>query len=315
MVSGKLRSQNSVEVTNHGEGSYVYTEIKDRRYLDTIFDYGSRLQPPPVPKPSKTEPAIQVSQPVRVVTDEQKLARLNEYLKQNRPAPAWQLVNSLRTPDGSTVQPQVRTIYDELMQTIGLENKQYNEFTAVVAAKQLPRALELGRSLLNCIDRRHRADVIEKCGKVIKNQEGVLGQLGFLFNEAKQYRKDFLLDPADPARGVPANDIEYQVLENSTLVQPVIYGKDYGYEPLMGKVAEIAHELPPSDLTRGILEYIRDDTSLPLEKRLTAAYDLAMLEQAQGQAFEALNLLQDVLRQSEGTGLPLKRNNELVTVH
>jgi hypothetical protein len=46
-----------------------------------------------------------------------------------------------------------------------------------------------------------------------------------------------------------------------------------------------------------------------LEKRLTAAYDLAMLEQAQGKTFEALDLLKDVLRQTEGTGLPLRRNN------
>ena len=126
--------------------------------------------------------------------------------------------------------------------------------------------------MLNCIDRRHRADVIQKCGKVIKSQEGVLGQLGFLFNEAKQYRKDFLLDPADPARGVPANDIEYQVLENSTLVQPVIR-QGLWLRTFDGNMAEIAHELPPWELTRGILGYIRDDTSLPLEKRLTAAYD------------------------------------------
>ena len=49
------------EITDHGEGSYVYTEIKDRRYLDIIFDYGSGLRTPPVPKPSKTEPAIQLT--------------------------------------------------------------------------------------------------------------------------------------------------------------------------------------------------------------------------------------------------------------
>jgi hypothetical protein len=77
----------------------------------------------------------------------------------------------------------------------------------------------------------------------------------------------------------------------------------------MGKVAGMANELPASNLTRRILEYIRDDMSLPLEKRLTAAYDLAQLEQAQGDTFEALDLLKDVLRQTEGTGLPLRRND------
>lgn len=302
-------AKNLVEVTNHGEGSYVYTEIKDRRYLDSVFDYGSRLRPPPAPKPSKTELVVQADQPVRVVTDEERLARLKEYLTQNRPAPAWQLANFLRTSKDPAVQPQAMAIHGNLLQAIVRERDQFKEFTAAVAAKQSSKILELGRALLNCVDRRQRAEVIEKCGDVIQQQQGVPAQAGFLFEAAQQYRKDFLLDPADPTRGVPANDIEYQVLENSTLIQPVIYGKDYGYEPLMGKVAEMAHALPPSDLTRNILEYLRDDSSLPLEKRLTAAYDLAMLEQAQGKTFEALDLLKDVLRQTEGTGLPLRRNN------
>ena len=302
-------AKNLVEVTNHGEGSYVYTEIKDRRYLDSVFDYGSRWRPPTAPNPSKTEPVVQASQSVHVVTDEERLARLNDYLKQNRPAPAWQLVNSLRTSKDPAIQSQAMVIKNNLLQAIVRERDQFNEFNASVTAVQSQKILSLGRPLLNCVDRRQRAVVIENCGDVIQQQEGVPAQLSFLFEAAKQYRKDFLLDPADPARGVPANDIEYQVLENSTLVQPVIYGKDYGYEPLMGKVADIAHALPPSNLTKTILEYMSDDLSLPPEKRLTATYDIAMLEQAQGQIFEALDLLKDVLRQTEGTGLPLNRNN------
>jgi hypothetical protein len=302
-------ARNLIEVTNHGEGSYIYTEIKDRRYLDSVFDYGSRLRPPPAPTPSKTEPVIQTSQPVRTVTDEERLVRLNNYLKQNRPAPAWSLANSLRGSKDPAIQLPAGMIHSNLLQAIVRERDQFKEFTAAAAAQPSAHSLELGRALLNCVDRRQRVEVIEKCGEVIKKQEGIPGQLGFLFNEAKQYRNDFLLDPADPAREVPANDIEYQVLENSTLIQPVIYGKDYGYEPLMGKVAEMAHALPSSDLTRNILEYIREDRSLPLEKRLTAAYDLAMLEQAEGRNFEALELLKDVLRQAEGTGLPLVRSD------
>ena len=301
-------AKNLVEATNHGAGSYVSVEIKDRRYLDSVFDYGSRLRPPPAPKPSKTEPVIQASQPARVVTEEERLSRLNDYLTQSRPAPAWQLVNSLRTSKDPAIQSQVVVIHSNLLQMIVREQDQFKEFSTAVTAKQSQLILELGRPLLKCVDRRHRAEVIDKCGEVIKSQEGAPGQLGFIFNEAKQYRKDFLLDPADPTRGVPANDIEYQVLDNSTLVQPVIYGKDYGYEQLMGKVAEMAYALPPSDLTKNILAYLRDDTSSPPEKQLTAAYDLALLEQAQGHTFEALDLLKDVLRQTEGSGLPLKRN-------
>jgi hypothetical protein len=304
-------AKNLVEVTNHGYGSYyVYTEIKDRRYLDSVFDYGSRLRPPPAPKPSKTEPVIQASQPVYVVTDEERLARLNDYLNQNRPAPAWQLANSLRTSKDPAIRAQVGVIHSNLLQAIVRERDQFKEFTAAVAAKQSQKILELGRSLLNCVDRRQRAVVIENYGEVIQQQNGVPAQLSFFFEAAQQYRKDFLLDSADPVKEVPANEnIEYEVLENSTLVSPVIYGKDYGYEPLMGKVAEMTHNLPASDLTMDILNYIRNDISLPLEKRLTAAYDLAMVEQAQGRNFEALDLLEDVLRQSEGTDMPLRRNN------
>lgn len=302
-------AKNLVEVTNHGEGSYVYTEIKDHRYLDSVFDYGRRLQPPPAPKPPNTGPVIQVSQPVGDLADDQRLSRLNDFLKQNRPAPAWQLANILRASTNPAVQSQVWLLHSNLLQTIVREQEKFKHFSASVAAKSSQEILKLGRPLLNCVDRRHRAEVIEECGEVIKCQEGVPGQLAFLFNEAKQYRQDFLLDPADPTRQVPANDIEYQVLENSTLVQPVICGKDYGYEPLMGKVAGLADTLPPSELKNSILEYIRDDPSLPPEKRLTAAYDLAMLEQAQGRTFEALDLLKDVLRQTEGTGLSLTRDD------
>ncbi len=294
-------AKNLVEVTNHGEGSYVYVAVNDRRYLNAVFT-NNTFHPPSAA--AKMAPAS-----ARVVTDAPRLSRLNDYLKQNRPAPAWQLANSLRTSQDSVVRSQAGVIHSNLLQAIVQEREQFQEFTAAVTAKQTQKILELGRPLLNCVDRRQRAVVIDKCGEVVQQQQGVPAQLSFLWGAARQYRKDFLLDPADPTRGVPANDIEYQVLENSTLVQPVIYGKDYGYEPLMGKVAEMAHALPPSDLTKEILESLRDDASLPKEKRLTAAYDLALLEQAQGRTFEALDLLKDVLRRTEGTGLPLNRNN------
>jgi hypothetical protein len=303
-------AQNLVEITNHGEGSYVYTEIKDRRYLDSVFDYGSRLRPPPTPKPLTTEPVIQASQPVRVVTDEQKLARLNDYLKQNRTAPAWQLVNSLRTPDGSFLQPQVQKIYDALLQTVGKENQHFDEFIAAVSARQSQHTLELGRALLNCADRRHRAEVIRQCGELIRDEGSVSAKLKFVFAEAKQYRDDFLFDPVT---GNPTDHVEYQLWPagNTFLVGKVIYGPDSEYERLVGEVAEAAHDLASSDadLTARIFEEIRNDKILPLEKRLTAAYDLAMVEQTRGHNFEALDLIEDVLRQSEGTGLPLKRNN------
>jgi len=286
------------EVTNHGEGSYVYVTLADRRYLGAVFtNHAVRIPAAaPVIKPP----------PAPVATEEQRLSRLNDYLKQNRPAPAWQLANALRAPDGSFAQPQVQTNYDELLRVIARENEQFKEFTAAIAAGQSQQTLELGRTLLNCVDRRDRAEVIRKCGGLIKGEQGVPEQWKFVFAEAKKYRDDFLIDPAT---GGPADNIEFQVMENTAIVTKVICGPDDQYERMIGEVAEAAHDLAPSGLATSICEDIRNDKALPLEKRLTAAYDLALLELAQGRNFEALDLLKDILRQSAGTGLPLKRNN------
>lgn len=291
-------AKNLVEVTNRGEGSYVYTEIKERRYLGSVFTNDKAgIQ------------SIVAPAPLPVVTYEQKLAKLNDYLKQNRPAPAWQLVNLLRPPDGSIgsiVQPQVQTNYDKLVQAIVQENQRYHEFTDAVAAKQSQRALELGRTLLNCVDRWHRAEVIRQCGELIKAEQGVPEQLEFVLAEAHKYRDDFLIDPMT---GGPGDNVAFQLEGNNISVGRVVMGRDYAYEPMVGEIAEGAHNLPPSDLTARIFEDIRNDETLPIQKRLTAAYDLAMVEQAQGQNFEALELLKEVLGQTEGTGLPLVRTD------
>jgi hypothetical protein len=299
-------AKNLVEVTNHGEGSYVYTEIKDRRYLDSVFDYDSRRRPPPAPEPSKTELVIQSGQPVHVVTDAERLARLNEYLQQNRPAPAWQLDNSLRTSKDSAIQSQVGMSHSNLVREIVREQDQFKEFTNAIAAKQSQRALDLGRGLLNCVDRWHRAEVIRKCGELLKGERGLAEQLKFVLAQAHQYRDDFLIDPVT---GDPGDNVAYQLEDNGISVTRVVMGRDYAYEPMVGEVAEAAHDLLPSDETARIFEAIRNDETLPRAKRLTAAYDLAMVEQAQGRTFEALDLLKDVLRETEGTGLPLKRNS------
>lgn len=293
-----VEARSLVEVTNQGEGSYTYVTPRDRSYLGAVFtNMGVH------PRPSSTTVA-----PVHapVVTDAQRLSRLNDYLREGRTAPAWQLANSLRTPDGSSVQPQVRAIYDNLLRTVSLENSSFDEFNAAIAAKQSQRTMELGRALLNCISRRQRADVIRKCGELIKEEKGVPEQLKFVFAEAQKYRDDFLLDPVT---GGPGDNVEFQVIENTGLVMKVIGGPDREYERMVGEVAETAHGLPSSDLTTRIFEDIRNDKTLPVQKRLTAAYDLAMQEQAQGRDFEALELLKDVLARTEGTGMPLVRND------
>ncbi len=286
-----------LEVTNHGEGSYRYVEPADRRYLSVVYT-NLHYNPPP----EKTTRTVTAT---ANFTGDQPLNRLAELLKNGRLAPAWQLANDLNQSDNASVKSQVQAALSDLSQTCRREARQFQDFSSAIAAGNEPQALALGRDLSKCIDRRQRAEVINRCAEIIKKQKGSNEQLKYLFSQARLYREDFLINPVT---GLPGNRCEYQWMENFIAGMRVI-SPDYGYEPLMGTVAEIAHDQPPSDLTREIIDYIRNDPVLSREKRLTAVYDLAMLEQAQGHTFEALDLLKDILRQTEGTGLPLRRNS------
>lgn len=293
-----VEAHSLVEVTNHGEGSYTYVTLKDPRYLGPVFTNTA---------PAKPQPVVESVEPV--VTDAQRMARLIECVRDSQMAPAWKIANSLRG-DGRSSSPQLETIYSNLLQTVSFEDSAFGEFTTAVAAKQSLHALELGRRLLNCIQRRQRADVIRNCGKILEEQKGVTARLEFVFDQAKRYRDDFLYDPIT---GGPADTVEYQIVAGTTLVMRVTGGPDQEYERLIGEVAEAAHTLPASESTRKIFEGISNDRILPLPKRLTAAYDLAMVEHDEGNDFEALELLKDILRQSEGAGLPLVRSDHWST--
>jgi hypothetical protein len=299
-------AKNLVEVTNHGEGSYIYTEIKDHRYLDSVFDQRNSRQSQPPTTPPRPQEVVASSQPIPAVTEEKKLARLRAYLRDGRTAPAWQLVNSIPQSDNFSASTEVKAIHDGLLKTIMGENDRYGEFTAAVGSKNLERALELGRTLLNCYSREQRMDVIEKCGQLIGAKQGDPAHWQFVFSEAKRYRDDFLFNPVT---GGPSENIEYQLIPGTTLVMRVDYGPDGRYERLVGEVAENAHLLPPSDLTADIFEQIRNDENLPRSKRLTAAFDLAMVKQGQGNNFEALELLKDLVSQTEGADEPLVRSD------
>lgn len=285
------------ERTNHGEGKYTLVDPADPKYLSPVYTnwIGRNFDVRVPSRGPKYAP-----QPF---TDEQCFARLSQFMKEGRTAPAWALANVLLRSGKPSVQTQAKPAFDKLLDTAVSEHERFNNFKAAVAAGEPQRIIREGETLLKCFDRRERAEVIKQCSEAIKKQRG--DQLKFLFEQASQYRNDFLLDPLT---GAPGNNKEFQLLENSRLVQPVIVG-DYGYEPIMGTVAELAASQPASELTKEIFVYIRNDWSLPLEKQLTAAYDLAILEQARGNTFEALDQLKELLRQTEGTGLPLRRNN------
>ena len=289
-----------VEVTNRGEGSYTVVGSSDRRYLSAV--YTNRFQPAlrlPSAQPQNNNSHAAEFSNARLVD------RLQELLKQGHNAAAWQLANDLKKFGGAAIRARVQPMLDTLVLTAVRERGQFAEFNASVATGNADKILELGQELSRCIDRRDRVVVIQHCAGLIKKRDGVDGRLKYLFLQARQYRDDFLFNPATGRLG---NELEYQLLDGSDLVQPVGGAVDYGYEPLMGEVAEIIQDLPAADFTRNILEYIRHDDALPPEKCFTAAFDLAMMELARKNNFEAIAQLKELLRQTEGTGLALRRN-------
>lgn len=289
-----------VEVTNRGEGSYTVVGPADRRYLNAVYTnlFQPALRSTLLPPPKNNSPAADFS-------DARLINRLQEFLKQERNAPAWQLANDLKRFGDEATRARVKPMLDALVQTAVREREQFAEFNASVAADNAGKILELGKELARSIDRRDRVVVIEQCAGLIKKREGANGQLKYLFAQARQYRADFLINPATSQFG---NELEYQLLEGSDLIQPVRGAVDYGYEPLMNRVVDIAHELPTAELAREIFEQLRDDETLPPAKRFTATFDLAVGEQARGNSFEAMTQLKELLRQTEGSGLPLIRH-------
>jgi tetratricopeptide (TPR) repeat protein len=284
----------SAEITRKA-GLYTYSWPKDWRYLNGV--YGGAV--PPVPPPNAhfpTEPAV---------TDAQRQDRLDEYLREGRTALAWQVVNSLRTPDTASVRPQFRQIYETLLAAVLREDRDFQTFTNACAQKQNPRALELGQSLLHCALRQQRLEVIVKCGALLNTARGFLGQFEFVFTQAQQYRKDFLLDPVT---GTPGENINYRLEGNPPVATRwTTHGTDYGFACVMGDLAETARARGRPNLAAQVFEVLRNDETLPLRNRLTAAHDLALMEHEQGRHFEALEMLKDALRQTEGTSLPVAR--------
>jgi tetratricopeptide (TPR) repeat protein len=286
-----------VEVTNRGEGNYTHVRAKYGRYLGAVFtNIVARPKPPVVAVAPVKAPAV---------TDAQRQARLDDYLRQGRTVLAWQVVNSIRTADDSSVQPQVRRVYDDLQEVVLREYREFKVFTNAVAQKESQRALDLGRTLLNCALRQQRLEVIEKCGELLKEAKGFPEQFEFVFAQAQRYRNDFLLDPVTGAPGV---HIVFRIEGNPPVATRwTTYGFDYAYARVVGELVEAARARARPDLAAKIFEALRNDETLPLRNRLTAAYDLALMEHEQGRHFEALELLKEVLRETEGTGLPLAR--------
>jgi hypothetical protein len=298
-------ARRAMEESTHKAGIYVYSFPKDHRYLDGVFR--TPMKPPKRRPTSGFAPEKLAPSTAPSVTVEQRAARLNQYLTAGKTALAWQVVNSIRTPDTASVQPRFRTVYDRLQNVVLRENETFQQFTNAVVRKQSQRALELGRSLLDCALRQQRMQVIEQCGALIGDSEGFPAQFEFVFTQALRYRNDFLLDAVT---GLPAENISYRIEGNPPqLTRWTTYGTDYSFALVMGALAESARASRRPDLAARVFEALRDDETQPMQNRLTAACDLALIEHEQGRYYEALETLRDVLRQAEGTDLSVSRGD------
>ena len=298
-------ARRAMEESTHKAGTYVYSFPKDRRYLDGVFR--TPMKPPKPRSPADVAPDKSAPAPAPSVTVEQRAARLNQYLAAGKTALAWQVVNSIRTPDTVSVQPRFRTVYDRLQDVVLRENDTFQQFTDAVARKQSQSALELGHLLLDCALRQQRRQVIEQCGALIGYSKGFLARFEFVFTQALRYRNDFLLDAVT---GLPAENISFRIEGNPPqLTRWTTYGTDYSFALMMGALAESARASRRPDLAARVFETLRDDETLPMQNRMTAACDLALMEHEQARYYEALETLRDVLRQAEGTELAVSRGD------
>jgi len=313
-------AMNLVEVTNHGGGSYVYTEIKDGRYLDSVFNHGSGRPPPPVPKPSTIDAAGPVAPVAPVVTDEERVAILNKYLQNGNNARAWLVVNSLvgvmcdsfYRPQTDPAKQQAELAKQKLLVTAAREAQIYGTFLADCNPLQAQAARETGEKLLNCVFRRLRLEVILRLGQIIKDSQGLEASINFTMAQMEQFKDDFEFDPITRQPAEQAQDF-YFILEfqepNWPHFDPPNYDPNLQYAVVMGDLAEQAQDNARPDLSEKIFQGIWQNEALPLKNRLTAECDLAEAEHLQGRNFEALEKLKEVLQRTQGTGLPVARNN------
>ena len=293
------------EVTRKA-GVATYCDPKDGHFMAAVFTnvaVASR-RAPPEPAPSTASP----------VTAAQRLARLKVLVRQGDHAQAWRLADSLLESRDPAIHAEAQQTYDELFKQLLEEDRQIKAFNAAFEKHESEAAWKIGRLLLNNIQRKQRLALIERCGQLLKARKDVEAYFQFVFEQAEQYKEDFDLDPVTGSPVTVILDFEPVLAPDYTLQGAPVRAQrwttsttDMEYARLMGELAEeIQAECHP-DLAARVFEAIRRNHALPIRNRLTAAYDLAAAQYQQGKVFEALELLKELLQQTEGTGLPIAR--------
>jgi hypothetical protein len=134
----------------------------------------------------------------------------------------------------------------------------------------------------------------------------------FVFEQTEQYKEDFDLDPVTGSPVTVILDFDPQLTPDYTLPGAPLRAfrwttraTDLEYARLMGDLAEAMQKECRPDLAAKVFDAIRHNTALPSRNRLTAACDLAGAQYQAGRPFEALELLKELLQQTEGADVPI----------
>ncbi len=301
---GSAEAATALVESTRQSGVSIYCDPKDGRFVGTVFANVGTEHKLPEAVPANFPP----------VTEAQRFFTMNEMARRGENAKAFQLADSLLAAKDPAIRARTQPVFDPLFKHLLEEVEQIKAFNAAFENHQTEAAWELGRPLLNNIQRKARLVLIDRCGQLVKKMRDVDDYCQFLVKQAQQYQEDFDFDPATGAPLTVMLDFDPVLTPDYTVeAHPVrafrwtTPATDLEYARLMGDLAEEMQAQRRPDLAAKVFEGIRRDNALPMRNRLTAAYDLAQAQYQQGNAFEALELLKELLRQTEGAGVPIAR--------
>jgi hypothetical protein len=290
----------------HKAGSYTYSHPKgkDTRYLrDAMYGAGG---------PDKSATVGDDKPPVSVGENEW-LARLKRNREQGHNAQAWMQANWGVPPLSSGAKAEVDRINAELLQIARREDAQFKEFNAVVERGEWARPLELGQELLRCLFRTQRLAVIEKCGALLKATRGCEAQVNFLLTQLERYKEDFNFDPVTGQPRTETVDFRF----DPGTERPGSWANlspDLSYANVLNGVLENEMACGNLEWTAKVYAALKHNEALPLRNRLTAQFDLARVRYDQGRAFEAVELLQELLQHPDIANAPQARGGGWTSV-
>ncbi|MCU0786423.1 MAG: hypothetical protein MUF81_20750, partial [Verrucomicrobia bacterium] len=285
----------TLDESTHKAGIYTYSHPvgKATRYLiGPVYEGGG----------SPVRSHLGESRPPASLSESEWLARLKTHRRLGENAKAWMQANWRVPPLSPGGRAEVDRINAELLQIAKREDQAFKAFTEALDRGDKERALQLGTPLLRCLFRTQRLAVIERCAPLVKAARGCEAQVMFLIAEMERYQADFNLDPATGQPRTETVDFRFDDYWKESPGSWANTSPDLTYARVLGGVVESGRACGDLELTAKVFEALRDNEALPASHRQTATLDLARTRYDQGRAFEAMEMLQSLLDQTEGTG-------------